>query len=619
MGCLGRVMSAEAGHLSPGRDLVVISLSAVQRFIAEARSTADLHAGSAIISELSEAMVTAVRSFSPEARLVMPSGERSGSGTPNRIAALVPAGHGQDLAECLSAAAGDRWHAWAETISPGGGSGREVTPGFPDVQWVVVGPVAGGYQEQWGRGSAGLARRKRIRSFGFPPVDQARICSLTGRWAALPDSDVPKGAWNVRADEALSVAAHVKRKFSRDDRNRFPSTWSVATAPYRAAIIEAAVHDDGLREIVGYLRVYVNALLDGCSVQDREKMKRASASPPGIPAARDESLSWLGSIEGSWCVPSTWNPAGLRVSYELGESPEADDCELVSIAVSDLEKMSSKCGLGPLTSYLAVIAQDGDHMGERLAEFPGGGSPVGWHQQVSAALGEAARRQREVVEQAGTFGRVVYAGGDDMLALTPAATALSCVRNANAAFRDALSGCLPDATASAAVVYFHASWPLQSAVIAVQELLKEAKQAGRPGLGLAVMRRGGERSRLVVPWRDPGDPRVAMADHVASLAASMASSQTGLSGRLASELERDGAALGSLSPEWLKRELLRRNARHGGPEAGDALLSLGYEDASGRRVLPAAAVSVARFLAAEAMAGDSQTAGVGAMTGAGMP
>jgi len=595
----------------PGKDaeLVVVALPGVQRFIAEARSTADLHAGSALVSELSAAMVKAVQDFIPRALIVLPSSAMAGGGMPNRIVALAAAGHGRDLARHIAAAASDSWRARVAAVSPAAAPGPSATPGFPDVQWVVAAPAAGGYREQWQGASAGLARRKRIRSFSFPAADQARVCSLTGRWTALPDA--PQRSWNVRADEALSLVAHVKRKYSRDASEGFPSTWSVATAPYRAAIIEAAARDAELHSAVGDLHRYVAELLEGCTRQDRAKIERSSGSPPGMPVTEDKDLAWLRSVEGSWCLPWTWDPVGLRASYELGDSPDPDACHLVRMTAGDLSCKSVERGMAPLTSYLAVVAQDADHMGERLAEFPNGVDPVAWHRDVSAALVRAALAQQEAVERPGAFGRVVYAGGDDLLALTPAATALSCVRGANAAFRDALSGLIPDATASAAVVYFHASWPLQSAVAAVQALLKEAKRAGRPGLGLAVLRRGGERSSLVVPWSDPADPQIPMADHVTALAESMAGSSAGLSGRMASELERDRAALATLGPDWLRRELLRRNARHGGPAAGDALLSLSYEDPGGRRALPDDAVSVARFLAAEAVVGETTAAAAG--------
>jgi hypothetical protein len=595
----------------PAQDLVVVTVRGVQAFISEARSTADLHAGSAIISALSAAMMKAAQGFNKEAGLVMPSPGKQ-DGVPNRLAVRVAAGRGRDLAQQMADAARAAWRDLALLASPG--SSVDDSPGFPDLQWVVVEPDPEGYASQWMRASAALAARKRIRSFVFPPADQARICALTGRWKALPEP--PKRPWNVCKGEALSLPGLVKRKVSRDARQGFPSTWSFASAPYRAAIIQKAVQHPDLRNAVAALHEYVDAFLkEGCTSQDRAKITRLSGNPPGIPLSDDGELTWLRSIEGSWCSPATWEPAALRVSYDLDGLPDADICHLVSFAARDLAKKAAAQDIAPLTPYLAVVAQDADHMGEQLAEFPVDVAPAAWHGDVSAALVSAAQSQQDAIERAGVFGRVVYAGGDDLLALTPAATALAAARAANAAFRNSLAGVMEEPTASVAIVYFHASSPLQSAVTAAQDLLKEAKKARRPGLGVAVLRRGGERSRLIVPWQDPADPQTPMVDHLEALAASMTGSGAGLSGRLASELERDRAALATLSPEWLKRELLRRNARHGGPEGGDALLALSYEESSGRRRLPAEAVSVARFLAAEAPPATdlaAKAAGVGA-------
>jgi hypothetical protein len=594
------------GRGGSARDLVVVTVRGVQTFIGEARSTADLHAGSSIISALSAAMVKAVQFPDHQAELVMPSPDGQG-GVPNRVAVLVATGQGRGLAEHMADAAHAAWRDLAKEGSV------EDSPDFPDIQWVVAEADPAGYTEQWMRASAALAARKRIRSFVFPPDSQVRVCALTGRWKALP---AQKSAWNVRADEALSLPGHVKRKFSRDAKQGFPSTWSFASAPYRAAIIEKAGQEPELHEAVAALHEYVCAFLgEGCTKQDRDKITRPSAVPPGIPQSGDPELAWLRSIEGSWCTPTTWEPAVLRASYELDALPDADTCHVVRIAAHELARAAASLGIAPLTPYLAVVAQDADHMGQQLAEFPDHLDPIAWHKDISAALMSAAGSQRNAIERAGVFGRVVYAGGDDLLALTPAATALGGARAANSAFRSTLSGVLEEPSASVAIVYIHASWPLQSAVLAVQDLLKEAKNVRRPGLGIAVERRGGERSRLLVPWQDPANPQTPMIDHLEALAASMAGSYAGLSGRLASELERDRAALATLSPEWLERELLRRNARHGGVVGGDALLALSYEESSGRRRLPVDAVSVARFLAAETLPAKSlstETAAAGA-------
>lgn|GEM_PF-1191285 len=600
----------------PERDLVIVTLAGVQRFISESRSTADLHAGSAIVSELAAAMVRAGIDFGASADgadfdLVMPSFSADSS-TPNRVVMRVTAGKGPELAEHVASAAREAWRdqelrPWPDVTrddgdNDGDGAGKDPgsaprTWGFPVTRWVVVPPDPGGYAAQWEHAVAALAARKHIYDFDFPPADQVRMCALTGRWSAVPAA--PAGAWNVRENEFLSVAGHARRKFSRDARQGFPSTWSIASAPYRAGLIERAAGDPSLRGAVSELRDNVDEFLRSCGKRDGDKLRRTSGSPPGMPRSDDPVLSWLSRMEGAWCAPSSWDPAALHRRYELDEVPDEDYCEVIRENAQALQGAAASSGVARLTPYLAVIMQDGDRMGRHLAGFPPGRDAREWHEKVSAALAAAARRQREAIESGDRLGTVVYAGGDDLLALTPAATALSCVQAANAVFGETLDSVLGEPSASAAIVWFHAAWPLQSAVAAAQQLLHEAKTAGRPGLGLAVMRRGGQRSHLVLPWADPGSG-IAMISHLETLAASLSGAQPGLSGRLAASLEQDRAALATLGPVWLGRELSRRSTRHGGDAtAAEALLALSYEDPSGRRTSPDAAVTVARFIAAE--------------------
>ena len=335
-----------------------------------------------------------------------------------------------------------------------------------------------------------------------------------------------------------------------------------------------------------------------------------------MPASQDPVLGWLGEAEGAWCAPSTWEPATLRHRYELDELPDEDYCWFLREAAVALVRTAVERGLSPLTPYLAVVVQDADRIGVQLGEFPEDRDARDWHKDVSAALAEAARRQQAVIEAPARLGSTVYAGGDDLLALTPAATALDCARAANAMFGEVLGGLLGEPSASAAIVFFHAAWPLQSAVAAARQLLQVAKDTGRPGLGLAVLRRGGERNRLVLPWWDPDKARIPMISRVETLVASLGGQQAGLSGKLAAELERDRVALATLGPAWLGRELSRRCARHGGDAAaGQALLALSYEDPAGRRHIPDEEVAVARFLAGEA--GTGTGSGSSARTGAG--
>jgi CRISPR-associated protein Cmr2 len=250
-----------------------------------------------------------------------------------------------------------------------------------------------------------------------------------------------------------------------------------------------------------------------------------------------------------------------------------------------------------------VLAQDADRMGKQLGEFPPDHpDAASWHRRVSAALGAVAQQQAREIESA-HLGRVVYTGGDDLLALLPAGRALAAAQAVNRLFADDddLNAALDRPTASTSLVVFHASWPLQSAVAAAQELLKEAKERDRPGIGIAVLTRGGERARVVLPWLDrAGSPGATMIGYLEELVAAT----TGpLSGRLAAGLEADREGLASLSRPWLERELSRRAARQGiapeqAPAAGRRLAALcGATPGEKGFIDCAQSVLVARFLA----------------------
>src|ERR1019366_2649483 len=104
-----------------------------------------------------------------------------------------------------------------------------------------------------------------------------------------------------------------------------------------------------------------------------------------------------------------------------------------------------------------------------------------------------------------------------------------------------------------------------SAITAAQRLLKDAKERSRPGLGVAVLNRGGQRARVVLPWHDSGAVTgKLMIVYLETLAAAISGP---LSGRLAAGLETDRVALAELSRDWLGGELTPRGGRPGGHAA----------------------------------------------------
>ncbi|MEO3858510.1 type III-B CRISPR-associated protein Cas10/Cmr2 [Acrocarpospora sp. B8E8] len=566
------------------RDLVVAAIPGVQRFVAESRRTGDLFASSQIMSQLARALVEAAAG----AELVLPGPGDVDSGIPNRVVALTSPGGGIELARRMREAVEARWEKFRAAAN------ALESPGFPMVQWVVIPPLPGGYEEQWGRAQELLAERKRSRNFVFAPLPQERICSLTGRW---PAARVPADARRVKPGEFLSGIGLIKRQRARGAR--FPSTWSIASAPYRGDVISLAQSRPECREAIGDLCAAVQLLEEFFDGEERAELRRGGGALPGLRPSSDEVVDWLREVEGAWCVPGTWEPESLRREYGLAARPGREICEPGREAASTLRSlMKAEAGAASLTPYLAVLAQDADQLGRTLGDSSRSAGPFrDWHGRVSGALAEAGRAQRAVIESADCLGRVVYAGGDDVLALLPAATALRAAQRSAAAFRDALSGAVggETPTVSTALVFFHASSPLQSAVSRAQLLLKEAKACMRPGLAVAVHHRGGERARWVSAW---SDGEVALLAHLETLVTAMTGEGT-LSARLAIGVERDADALAALSPRWLRRELARRAVRHGLPEeAGAALYALSVPRGDHIEI-PVDALLVARFLAAE--------------------
>lgn len=209
-------------------DLVVVALPGVQRFIAEARSTADVAAASGIYSKLAAVIVESLGA-EPGSRAIFPAtvpretGER---GMPNRVAVLLPAEAGASAAERAVSRANDAWRSWVRDVwRLPAGAPVPVTPGFPLLQWVCVPACPGGYPEQWWEAQLLLGARRRVRDFPAVPEEEWRrraLCSLTPRWPA--ERTTPPGTREHERELKLSVAGWVKRRWGGPERRtRLPS------------------------------------------------------------------------------------------------------------------------------------------------------------------------------------------------------------------------------------------------------------------------------------------------------------------------------------------------------------------------------------------------------------
>jgi len=588
-----------------GNDLVVVALPSVQRFISEARTTSDVASASEIYSELAREVVKACQETADMLVLPAASQEGSGAGMPNRVVALFPAGTGPRAARAAGKAVHARWQAMVEDTFKEPGHG---TPGFPVVQWVCVPPGTGDYKAQWTQAQRLLAARRRTRDFSPLSDDgwrQRDICSLSPRWPAEPEP--PRHTPKHDRDARLSTVAWVKRGRRRVQRGEgFPSTASIASAPYREAVLRALAPGDGRDEDVARAVAELERVAAEAGLAGRPDEAPVQALVELIPASGHPGR-WLGLSGGPWTYPERWDRRSLARESEVTDSERLKDLAAAGErAARTLRQVMKDRGVR-LASYLAVVVQDVDSMGSFLGgeTAAADGSKIevrpDRHAVVSGILGRLARAQQGALSSAQLFGVPVYSGGDDLLLFAPASTALAVAEAANAAIPSELP------YASTAVLYFHYHASIQQAMSTARHLLEDGKEKvrGKHALAVGYLRRSGAREASIQPWPGPDGGSSAGLFRIFAREAGHE-----LSPRLAVELERDAAELDALlhaAERVYEAELARLIRQHaaGGDQSAAAVAAalswLGRNEAALARVRsPHAAAKVGAFLRQEA-------------------
>ncbi|MCA9709022.1 MAG: type III-B CRISPR-associated protein Cas10/Cmr2, partial [Myxococcales bacterium] len=160
--------------------------------------------------------------------------------------------------------------------------------------------------------------------------------------------------------------------------------------------------------------------------------------------------------------------------------------------------------------YLAALVADGDHMGRAIEHLR---SPDE-HRRFSEVLAGFAEDARAIVESRHR-GELVYAGGDDVLAMVCPTDALSCARELREAFRQRMGAftatcALPEVpTLSVGLGIAHRTEGLGDLVQLGREAEQLAKQppephgeASRNALAVIVTPRSGQRRSWRARWAD---------------------------------------------------------------------------------------------------------------------
>ncbi len=540
------------GEVRPA--FLLFQMGPVQEFIAQARSTRDLWSGSYLLSWLIAHALKAITDCVGPAAIVFPNlrgngifdalhqgfYERTGlwdaitaphrddvaawkltPTLPNRFLALVPDDCAEDLAKCaeeaihkaLKALSTPVWN-WLAAKAEEAGADAGLADwqkrwdtqiqAFPQITWAIQ-PWTGldfNTLEQYK--SLPINQREATGDRKTPVQDLRTLLDF----ARGKNKDNPGLAW--AAFYGLADAKLAARRNTRE----FPAWDSVN--------LDAAVKDSlsGKEEVIGN-----EALWKLLTSKQYEKLFTAPGHRYGA----------MNLVKRLWCRPHLLGDHPLALHQTLKLKKDDFDRTLRFDSVHDVAK----------DGYVAVLAMDGDEMGKWISgektpllkdQIVGDCDPglqdvhrlltPAYHLQFSEALANFSIWKAEEIVNA-YDGQLIYAGGDDVLAMLPADRAIDCARDLRNAFRKdydgdhpprLMPGCKGDVSVGIAIG--HEKAPLQMLVQEAQKAEHRAKHDyHRAALAISLYKRSGEILQWGCNWeaKENIHPALALLQRLESL------------------------------------------------------------------------------------------------------
>lgn len=449
--------------------LMTIALGPVQEFIAAARRTADLTAGSQLLVGLARHLAEHLTN----ADLIFPASTKIGA--PNKLLFTVqgePHKIAADAKEQAHAYLRQQWDACLQQLGAVKGCIDEELANWQlknflefYAAWV---PLNGDYAAARRRLEQLLAGRKALRDFKQAPVYPKH----------------PKSPLDPSMDSVFKTEAH-------GDGFSAPAA--------------AQQHPK--------LRLKPRETLDAISL-----IKRVTGGS-GVPSTREMGFRAVEKVlsdeaRGAYCALQKWQDKlgiddlsdlyyqeqferWLREQRQEGREIAPEEEAEIRRNASLLQGALSKARI-PIEApaYYAILVADGDKMGAAIDAL----TSVNDHRNFSQQVAQFAQNAERIVRA--YDGHLVYCGGDDVLALLPANRALACARKLHGEFVSCMQRAMPSGVSpslSAGIAIVHVMDNLQVALGWARETEQYAKQT-RNAVALARYPRSGGMNRARTAW-----------------------------------------------------------------------------------------------------------------------
>jgi CRISPR-associated protein Cmr2 len=391
--------------------LIEIAFGPVQDFIAAARRTADLWAGSRLLSEVARAAGQSL--LADGAQLIYPAEERvrnresHQSNISNVLLAQI------DAADAQPAEIATRAIAAARRVLAH--RGEDALKRHPNLRqdifraqlqdaleayaaWAEL-PAEEDYRISYKKLKTAFAQRKNTRDFlpfsnDGQPLPKNSFDGL--RETVLPEEKHWRGKWRelrLNPGEQLDALGVLKRMIGREDEGKFTPLTRLAAHDWLEK-----VHQKSPDKLEGLRQAYEPLVKHGIAtrVQGNQDVYRAFPY--------DAALLYQERLQGAYA-----------------EAEECDDPQAAKDALKLLEKTARpiwrQCG-HPLP-YAAILVADGDRMGK----FVAAAQTAEHHKTLTRALAKFADEAIKICRDGS--GQAIYAGGEDVMALLPLSAILT--------------------------------------------------------------------------------------------------------------------------------------------------------------------------------------------------
>lgn len=502
-------------------NLILFTITPVQKFITTARKTEDLWLGSYILSHLNATAIHQIHA-KEGVHIIYPSiGEVSPfefwkaldirlPSFPNLFLAMSDKLPIEDLTQTMQyveAAVQCEFEKMARhavemfvnTVDNRAWNGnyaaqlfKKQIKDFFQLYWVVSSGSPEKYKDWYAQTGTRLASAKNCRAF-YQGNESGRKCSLCGDREIFHNGTADPMKWwqrfsqrrakYCRQDEALCTVCLTKRlageyfgkRYPEIENLSFPSTSEVSTANFKFKV----ANDETYTKFVEVVSTLQNT--DG---------NRLEVTVDPVPKLAEIQETW--NADGDWLFEEAFSAQNLKRYSGISEKARIKQEDTIKECNRLRRELIKKAGFDP-SRYFAVIVLDGDGMGQTISQAETSEA----HAQISGELNKYTKKVRQIVEEK-HLGKLIYAGGDDVLALANLADLLDMLRELRGEFPNLNKSGSPASTASAGVCIAHCKVPLGDVLDQARAMEQLAKSVdGKDALGIALLKGSGNISQTV--------------------------------------------------------------------------------------------------------------------------